>query len=219
MAARQVIILKKDQQNWSLVLAVCLVNLKAKAEGNAEAEVSSTKPQSALLHVLPSGSSPPSVQPRSAALANAVRIERLSDDEDVDITDDLSDDASQPENQFDSRDQPKSSDQPQDQRGETEPAFSAGKLNSDVSDVVETSGTLDESVSTGNSSQYQTVAKPQPEQQPEGSWYTKPDDESTEGTSCLFWMYMQNVCSNTAITSKPVLFKQPVHVGNFFFIA
>ncbi|XP_026800279.3 histone H2A deubiquitinase MYSM1 isoform X2 [Pangasianodon hypophthalmus] len=154
---------------------------KAKAEGHAE--VSSTKSQSALLHALPSGSSPPSVQPQAAALANAVRIERLSDDEDVDITDDLSDDASQPENQLDFRDEPKGLDQPQDQRGQTQIAFSAGRLNNDVSDVVETSDPPAEFVSEGNSSHFHTVTEPEPGDHRE-SWYTKPqpqhDDECTE---------------------------------------
>ncbi len=41
----------------------------------------------------------PSIQPHVSALANAVRIEQLSDDEDVDITDDFSDDGLQSENQ------------------------------------------------------------------------------------------------------------------------
>lgn len=39
----------------------------------------------------------PSIQPHVSALTNAVRIERLSDDEDVDITDDFSDDGFQSE--------------------------------------------------------------------------------------------------------------------------
>ncbi|ROL55550.1 Histone H2A deubiquitinase MYSM1 [Anabarilius grahami] len=41
----------------------------------------------------------PSIQPHVSALTNAVRIERLSDDEDVDITDDFSDDGFQSEKQ------------------------------------------------------------------------------------------------------------------------
>uniref|UniRef100_A0A8C1Y3X7 Myb-like, SWIRM and MPN domain-containing protein 1 n=1 Tax=Cyprinus carpio TaxID=7962 RepID=A0A8C1Y3X7_CYPCA len=41
----------------------------------------------------------PSIQPHVSALTNAVRIEQLSDDEDVDITDDFSDDGLQSENQ------------------------------------------------------------------------------------------------------------------------
>ncbi|KAF4070882.1 hypothetical protein AMELA_G00278540 [Ameiurus melas] len=142
---------------------------KAKAEGHAE--VSSTKPQSALLHALPSGSSPSSVQPQTAALANAVRIERLSDDEDVDITDDLSDDASQPENQFDFRDKPKDLDQPQDQ---AQVAFP---------EVVEESDTPAELISEGNSSHFQTVSEPEPGDQTE-SWYAKTqpqhEDECSE---------------------------------------
>lgn len=158
-------------------------NLKAKAEGPAE--VSAAKPQSALLHALPSGSSPPSVQPQTAALANAVRIERLSDDEDVDITDDLSDDASQPENRFDFRDEPKGLNQPQDQRGQTQTAFSTGRLINDVSDVVETSDTPAE----GNSSCFQTGTEPEPGDHKE-CWDTKLQpqhgDECTEGTYCLF---------------------------------
>ncbi|XP_016144465.1 histone H2A deubiquitinase MYSM1 [Sinocyclocheilus grahami] len=40
-----------------------------------------------------------SIQPHISALTNAVRIEQLSDDEDVDITDDVSDDGLQSENQ------------------------------------------------------------------------------------------------------------------------
>lgn len=40
-----------------------------------------------------------SIQPHVSALTNAVRIEQLSDDEDVDITDDFSDDGLQSENQ------------------------------------------------------------------------------------------------------------------------
>ncbi len=39
------------------------------------------------------------IQPHVSALTNAVRIEQLSDDEDVDITDDFSDDGLQSENQ------------------------------------------------------------------------------------------------------------------------
>ncbi|KAK2883590.1 hypothetical protein Q8A67_017227 [Cirrhinus molitorella] len=42
-----------------------------------------------------------SIQPHVSALTNAVRIEQLSDDEDVDITDDFSDDGLQSENQPD----------------------------------------------------------------------------------------------------------------------
>uniref|UniRef100_A0A671N6U3 Myb-like, SWIRM and MPN domain-containing protein 1 n=1 Tax=Sinocyclocheilus anshuiensis TaxID=1608454 RepID=A0A671N6U3_9TELE len=41
----------------------------------------------------------PSIQPHVSALTNAVRIEQLSDDQDVDITDDFSDDGHQSENQ------------------------------------------------------------------------------------------------------------------------
>lgn len=156
-------------------------NLKAKTEG----QVSSTKPQSALLHVLPSGSSPPSVRPQTAALANAIRIERLSDDEDVDITDDLSDDASQPENQLEFRDEPNGLDQPQDQRGQTQIAFSTGKLNSDVSDVEETSGTPADFIFKGNSSHFQTATKPEPGDQPGECESTNPqprhEDDCTEG--------------------------------------
>ncbi|XP_060773560.1 histone H2A deubiquitinase MYSM1 isoform X2 [Neoarius graeffei] len=140
---------------------------KAKAEGHTE--VSATKPQSALLPALPSGSSPPSVQPQAAALTNAVRIERLSDDEDVDITDDLSDDAvSQPENQFDFRDEPKGLDPPQDQTGQNQTPSSTGKLNHYISDVAETSNTPAE----GNSSCFQTGTEPEPGDHRE-SWDTK----------------------------------------------
>ncbi|KAF5900459.1 histone H2A deubiquitinase MYSM1-like, partial [Clarias magur] len=144
---------------------------KAKAEGHAE--VSSTKPQSALLHALPSGSSPPSVPPQTAALANAVRIERLSDDEDVDITDDLSDDTNQPENQLDFRDEP------QDQRCENQTAFSTGEPEREV----EMSVTPAEVVTMGNSSCCQTVTEPEPGHHRE-SWCTKAQcqlDEEEEG--------------------------------------
>lgn len=163
--------------------SVSFFNLKAKAEGHAE--VSATKPQSALLPALPSGSSPPSVQPQAAALTNAVRIERLSDDEDVDITDDLSDDAvSQPENQFNFRDEPKGLDQPQDQTGQNQTPSSTGKLNHDISDVAETSNTPAE----GNSSCFQTGTEPEPGDHRE-SWDTKIQpqygDECADGTYCL----------------------------------
>ncbi|KAA0708805.1 Histone H2A deubiquitinase MYSM1 [Triplophysa tibetana] len=49
----------------------------------------------------PSTTIVPSVQPDISALTNAVRIEQLSDDEDVDITDDSSNDGFQVENQSD----------------------------------------------------------------------------------------------------------------------
>ncbi|XP_062857371.1 histone H2A deubiquitinase MYSM1 isoform X2 [Trichomycterus rosablanca] len=78
---------------------------KAKTEGHAD--MSPAKPRSSLLHAPPVVLSLPSVQPQTDVLANAVRIERLSDDEDVDITDDLSDDTSQPENHLDFRDESK----------------------------------------------------------------------------------------------------------------
>ncbi|KAG9282698.1 histone H2A deubiquitinase MYSM1 isoform X1 [Astyanax mexicanus] len=78
---------------------------KAKAEGPTEE--SSAKTQSSLLHTSSSGSKTLSVQPHLPVLANTIRIEQLSDDEDVDITDDLSDSASQPENQLDQADEPK----------------------------------------------------------------------------------------------------------------
>lgn len=147
--------------------------------------MSSTEQQSALLHARPSGSSPPSAQPQAAGLANAVRIERLSDDEDVDITDDLSDDASQPEKQSDSRDEPKGSDQLQDRRGQTPIASPAGKLNSDVSDVGETSDTPAEVISEGNSSHVQTPTEPEPGESCYVKTQVQDEDESTEGTSCL----------------------------------
>ncbi|XP_026147160.1 histone H2A deubiquitinase MYSM1-like [Carassius auratus] len=47
-----------------------------------------------------------SIQPDVSALTNAVRIEQLSDDEDVDITDDFSDDGLQSENQPEPPDSP-----------------------------------------------------------------------------------------------------------------
>lgn len=155
--------------------------LKAKAESHAD--MSSTKPQSAQLHALPSGSSPPSAQTPTAALANAVRIERLSDDEDVDITDDLSDDASQPEKQLDVRDEPKGSEQSEDIRAVSHTAFCTDILNSDASDVLETSDSPAEVVSEGNTSHFQTVTEPDPGE----TWNTKAqhEDESGEGTSCL----------------------------------
>ncbi|XP_056336943.1 histone H2A deubiquitinase MYSM1 [Danio aesculapii] len=49
--------------------------------------------------VTPSVTSVSSIQPHVSALTNAVRIERLSDDEDVDITDDFSDNELQSEKQ------------------------------------------------------------------------------------------------------------------------
>lgn len=79
--------------------------LKAKIEGHAD--VSFDEPRSSLLQAPPVVSSLPSVQVQPDVLANTVRIERLSDDEDVDITDDLSDEPSQPENHFDFRDESK----------------------------------------------------------------------------------------------------------------
>ncbi|XP_058234852.1 histone H2A deubiquitinase MYSM1 isoform X1 [Hemibagrus wyckioides] len=141
---------------------------KAKAEGHVEE--SSTKPQSALRDSLPSGSIPPSVQPQPADLTNAVRIERLSDDEDVDITDDLSDDASQPENQLDFRDEHKGLDEHEDQREESQTAFCTDKINSDVWDTAETSDTPPEVVSEVNSSHFQTEPEPG---DPRESWDTK----------------------------------------------
>lgn len=63
------------------------------------AEVSATK--AAPSPEFPSTAIVPSVQPDIPPLTNAVRIERLSDDEDVDITDDSSNDGFQVENQSD----------------------------------------------------------------------------------------------------------------------
>ncbi|XP_060722661.1 histone H2A deubiquitinase MYSM1 [Tachysurus vachellii] len=138
---------------------------KAKAEGDVE--VSSTEPQSAPHHALPSGFIPAPVQPQTSDMSNAVRIERLSDDEDVDITDDLSDDASQPENQLDFRDESKHSDQPQDQRDLSQ---CTDKLNSDVSDTVETSDTPAEVVSEVNSCPFHPESEPG---DPQESWDTQ----------------------------------------------
>ncbi|KAK3516605.1 hypothetical protein QTP70_021946 [Hemibagrus guttatus] len=158
---------------------------KAKAEGHVEE--SSTKSQSALRDSLPSGSIPPSVQPQAADLINAVRIERLSDDEDVDITDDLSDDASQPETQLDFRDEHKSLEEHEDQRDESQTAFCTDKINNDVLDASETSDTPPEVVSEVNSSHFQTEPEPG---DPRESWDTKTqlqhEDECAEGLFILF---------------------------------
>lgn len=142
--------------------------------------MSSAEPQSALDHALPSGFIPASVQPQTSDMSNAVRIERLSDDEDVDITDDLSDDASQPENQLDFRDESKHSDQPQDQRDLSQ---CTDKLNSDVSDAVETSDAPAEVVSEVNSCHFHPDSEPG---DPQESWDTQTqlrhEDECAEGT-------------------------------------
>ncbi|XP_051511361.1 histone H2A deubiquitinase MYSM1 isoform X1 [Myxocyprinus asiaticus] len=71
---------------------------KNKTKTDRPAEVSSTKVTSDS--TFPSTTVDSSVQPHFSALTNAVRIEQLSDDEDVDITDDSSDDGLQLENQL-----------------------------------------------------------------------------------------------------------------------
>uniref|UniRef100_A0A9J8B019 Myb-like, SWIRM and MPN domain-containing protein 1 n=3 Tax=Cyprinus carpio TaxID=7962 RepID=A0A9J8B019_CYPCA len=65
---------------------------KNKSKTDTPAEVSSS-------NVTSDGTLLSSIQPHVSALTNAVRIEQLSDDEDVDITDDCSDDGLQCENQ------------------------------------------------------------------------------------------------------------------------
>ncbi|KAI5090482.1 histone H2A deubiquitinase MYSM1 [Silurus meridionalis] len=125
---------------------------KNQAKSEDQAEVSSTQPQRALLQT--PESSPYTVQLENSALANAVRIERLSDDEDVDITDDLSDDASQPENQADFRGEPR------DPAGETQTPFSTDILISDVSAAAETSEASAEVISEENISHFKTAIDP-----------------------------------------------------------
>ncbi|XP_043075354.1 LOW QUALITY PROTEIN: histone H2A deubiquitinase MYSM1 [Puntigrus tetrazona] len=66
---------------------------KSKTDAPAKAPSSNETSDTALL---------PSSQPHVSALTNAVRIEQLSDDEDVDITDGVSDDGLQSENQLES---------------------------------------------------------------------------------------------------------------------
>ncbi|KAI5619881.1 histone H2A deubiquitinase MYSM1 isoform X1 [Silurus asotus] len=126
---------------------------KNQSKSEDQAEVSSTQPQRALLQT--PESSPHPVQLENSALANAVRIERLSDDEDVDITDDLSDDASQPENQADFRGEPR------DPAGETQTLFSTDILISDVSAAAETSDASAEVISEGNVSHFKTAIDPE----------------------------------------------------------
>ncbi|XP_026881805.2 histone H2A deubiquitinase MYSM1 isoform X1 [Electrophorus electricus] len=109
---------------------------KAKADGHSV--VSSAKTQRSLLHAPPSGSSPPSASPRLPTLTNAIRIEQLSDDEDVDITDDLSDEASQPDSHSDLGDEPKGSDHRHDQVEPAAVALSTGRLNDHISSPEET---------------------------------------------------------------------------------
>uniref|UniRef100_A0A4W4FIJ4 Myb-like, SWIRM and MPN domain-containing protein 1 n=1 Tax=Electrophorus electricus TaxID=8005 RepID=A0A4W4FIJ4_ELEEL len=94
--------------------------------------------QRSLLHAPPSGSSPPSASPRLPTLTNAIRIEQLSDDEDVDITDDLSDEASQPDSHSDLGDEPKGSDHRHDQVEPAAVALSTGRLNDHISSPEET---------------------------------------------------------------------------------
>uniref|UniRef100_A0A8C1ZR50 Myb-like, SWIRM and MPN domain-containing protein 1 n=1 Tax=Cyprinus carpio TaxID=7962 RepID=A0A8C1ZR50_CYPCA len=65
---------------------------KNKSKTDTPAEVSSS-------NVTSDGTWLSSIQPHVSALTNAVRIEQLSDDEDVDITDDFRDDGLQSENQ------------------------------------------------------------------------------------------------------------------------
>ncbi|KAL6486189.1 hypothetical protein MHYP_G00055810 [Metynnis hypsauchen] len=158
---------------------------KAKTEGHAEE--SSVKPQSSILHTPASVSSPPSVQQHLSVLTNAVRIEHLSDDEDVDITDDLSDDASQPDSQLDLRDEPKVFEQPQGQ-GEVAPVMpSTDRLNNHFSNPGElTIGPADLS-SEVNSRHSQSVAEPEAGEQREAfhsdaspETCTLPGDESAE---------------------------------------
>ncbi|XP_056621315.1 histone H2A deubiquitinase MYSM1 [Triplophysa dalaica] len=72
---------------------------KNRTRTETPAEVSTT--EAAPSPDFPSTTIVPSVQPDISALTNAVRIERLSDDEDVDITDDSSNDGFQVENQSD----------------------------------------------------------------------------------------------------------------------
>nr|XP_055042479.1 histone H2A deubiquitinase MYSM1 [Misgurnus anguillicaudatus] len=72
---------------------------KNKAKTDIPDEVSITK--AAPSPTLPSTAVIPTVQPDISSLTNAVRIERLSDDEDVDITDDSSNDGDQAETQSD----------------------------------------------------------------------------------------------------------------------
>lgn len=108
----------------------------------------------------------------------------------MDITDDLSDDASQPESQLDFRDEPNGSDQSQDQRDQNLIAFSTDKLNSDVPDAAETSPA--EAVSEANSGHFQ--AEPEPGD-PRESWDTKThlqdQDEYSEGTwGCFLLQFL-----------------------------
>ncbi|XP_072552235.1 histone H2A deubiquitinase MYSM1 [Salminus brasiliensis] len=159
---------------------------KAKSEGPIED--SSAKPQSSLLHAPPSVSHPPPVQPHLPVLANTIRIEQLSDDEDVDITDDLSDDASQPECQIDQVDEPKGFDQPHDQEEvapvvpSTDSSVKKPLLNPGEVSIV--SADLSSEVNSGSS---QSVAEPELEEQRDAclsdtspETFTLPGDESSE---------------------------------------
>uniref|UniRef100_A0A673N0Y6 Myb-like, SWIRM and MPN domain-containing protein 1 n=1 Tax=Sinocyclocheilus rhinocerous TaxID=307959 RepID=A0A673N0Y6_9TELE len=71
---------------------VAWTNEKTKSKTDTPAKVPSSNVTSDTMLVT-------SIQPHVSALTNAVRIEQLSDDQDVDITDDFSDDGHQSENQ------------------------------------------------------------------------------------------------------------------------
>ncbi|XP_076873372.1 histone H2A deubiquitinase MYSM1 [Brachyhypopomus gauderio] len=158
---------------------------KDKADGHAV--VSSDKTQSMLLEAPPTGSTPHSIQPRLPTLTNAIRIERLSDDEDVDITDDLSDEASQPESHSNLCDEPKASDQRHDPVHLTPIAPSTDRLTNHITNSEETSDRPVRLCPGGTADVSQTLAESEQAWQeeaccsaPSPATHTLPGDESAE---------------------------------------
>ncbi|XP_066532896.1 histone H2A deubiquitinase MYSM1 [Hoplias malabaricus] len=161
--------------------------MKNKAKGDGPTEESSVKQQNSLFQTPAPGSSHVSAQPQISVLSTAVRIEQLSDDEDVDITDELSDNVSQPEGQLDLKEEPQESEQPNDQR-ETAPVVdSTGKLNNHFSTPAETSVGPAVTSSEVNSENSQSGSEPESVMQSEACHfdssrdaYTLPGDESAQ---------------------------------------
>ncbi|KAI4892571.1 hypothetical protein NFI96_024737, partial [Prochilodus magdalenae] len=159
---------------------------KNKVKAECHTEESSVKLQSSVLHTPASGATPPLVQPHLSVLANAVRIEHLSDDEDVDITDDLSDDASQPESQLDLKDDPKAFRQPQVQEELATVVTYTDNLNShplNPGDMSIGPAELKSEVNSGCSESAETEAGPQREafhSDASPETFTLPGDESAE---------------------------------------
>lgn len=136
---------------------------KAKAEGPTEE--SSANPQSSLLHTPSSGSNLPSVQPHTPVMANTIRIEHLSDDEDVDITDDLSDDAFQSESHLDQADEP--FEHPRDQEDPVPVVTSTDRVKKHPLNPGELYVEPADLSSEVNNSSPQSVSEPEPGEQNE----------------------------------------------------